>query len=421
MHSTPQLGAMGSGVGGGMYHHSIPHHLQVQSLHYPSSTPVQFAPGLQRITSPLLLSTTSSIRQNPNTTTAPNTKPLSAAQAAGALENMSHELGPSATFKLAGGTSLLGGGRKDVSLMTPNSSSSSSSEPKIKQEFSTPSSALMASAPSAPKIGVSSPSFGPQFSLQQQQLDSRLNHGTPEIRPTSLPPIVSHISPINGTQLPHIQNLTKPEAKEAEEGSTEGSKSNGTASQIPNTNSGNAPTTNSSTGSGSGSGSGAGAGSDSSTSGSSGSGSGGGGGDDNKHNSSPNNSQHEITILKTRISELELVNDLYRTRIMELEAMEQAARLREISMRKRLDEVIYLQEGQAAQAQAQAQSQKQSPVQPSAPKGDQQSPEAPGFQRSPSNSQPFQGYSLPPIYQAVSSVKREFEGSENASKKPKLD
>jgi GATA-binding protein len=51
---------------------------------------------------------------------------------------------------------------------------------------------------------------------------------------------------------------------------------------------------------------------------------------------------HEVTLLKTRISELELVNDLYRTRIMELEAMEQAARLRERSMRKRLDEMMQL-------------------------------------------------------------------------------
>ena len=48
--------------------------------------------------------------------------------------------------------------------------------------------------------------------------------------------------------------------------------------------------------------------------------------------------------MKTRISELELVNDLYRTRIMELEAMEQAARLREISMRKRLDDYYNLKD-----------------------------------------------------------------------------
>lgn len=58
------------------------------------------------------------------------------------------------------------------------------------------------------------------------------------------------------------------------------------------------------------------------------------------------NSNHEITILKTRISELELVNDLYRTRIMELEAMEHAARLRETSMRKRLEEAVDLQASQ---------------------------------------------------------------------------
>lgn len=46
--------------------------------------------------------------------------------------------------------------------------------------------------------------------------------------------------------------------------------------------------------------------------------------------------------LKTRILELELVNDLYRTRIMELEAMEQALQMREQLMRKRLDEMMAL-------------------------------------------------------------------------------
>ncbi|GMG05779.1 unnamed protein product [[Candida] boidinii] len=43
--------------------------------------------------------------------------------------------------------------------------------------------------------------------------------------------------------------------------------------------------------------------------------------------------------LRTRISELELVNDLYRTRIMELEALEQAARQRESLLKKRLDDL----------------------------------------------------------------------------------
>lgn len=43
--------------------------------------------------------------------------------------------------------------------------------------------------------------------------------------------------------------------------------------------------------------------------------------------------------LRTRISELELVNDLYKTRIMELEAMDNAAKQREMLLKKRIDEL----------------------------------------------------------------------------------
>ena len=62
---------------------------------------------------------------------------------------------------------------------------------------------------------------------------------------------------------------------------------------------------------------------------------------------SPPNNNHgqqslEVTALKTRILELELVNDLYRTRIIELEAMEQALRLREDLMRHRLEDMMNL-------------------------------------------------------------------------------
>ncbi|VEU21010.1 DEKNAAC101979 [Brettanomyces naardenensis] len=43
--------------------------------------------------------------------------------------------------------------------------------------------------------------------------------------------------------------------------------------------------------------------------------------------------------LRTRISELELVNDLYKTRIIELEAMDNAAKQREMLLKKRIDDL----------------------------------------------------------------------------------
>lgn len=94
--------------------HVLQAHQQVP-LHYPSSTPTQFAPGLRRITSPLMLSTTSSsaVRNEPReTATGPSGSATTIAAtasstaesnsmhaAAGVLENLSNELGPSATFK----------------------------------------------------------------------------------------------------------------------------------------------------------------------------------------------------------------------------------------------------------------------------------------------------------------------------------
>ncbi len=54
------------------------------------------------------------------------------------------------------------------------------------------------------------------------------------------------------------------------------------------------------------------------------------------------NDTEEVSLLKTRISELELVNDLYKTKITELEALELAAREREYLMRRKLDELQIL-------------------------------------------------------------------------------
>lgn len=45
------------------------------------------------------------------------------------------------------------------------------------------------------------------------------------------------------------------------------------------------------------------------------------------------------TALKTRVSEMELINDLFRNRVSELEQSEQSARLTESSLRQELEEV----------------------------------------------------------------------------------
>lgn len=335
----------------------LPH--QVQLLHYPLSTPTQFAPGLQRITSPLLLSTTLSVLNARSANTSLNltngatiTSPkgqLAAAQAAGALENMLNELGPSATFKGATPASLNG-----VSLM-------GNSGPKPRGEnlaLSTPLLALNPSAPpKLPALGqnpeadqlkmIASPSFGPQFHLSEHQVKQETaSHSIP-----SLPPLQNVPSQLPGSQLPHFQSNfggvsseLKPVAHTFEKtpvthsgaqsssagtnsGNDQGQNSN-TPSSIPPT---SAPQTGAST-------PGQNLGSERSNSNEGNDRNG-----ENNNNNGDGSSSYEVTLLKTRISELELVNDLYRTRIMELEALEQAARMRETSMRRRLDEVLALQ------------------------------------------------------------------------------
>lgn len=324
----------------------LPNHLshQVQPLHYPSSTPTQFAPGLQRITSPLLLSTSSSISNARSSNGYGNLS--AAAQAAGALENMSNELGPSATFK----SSTPNSGSNGVSLIN-NGTSSIKNDSRV---FSTPSSALSAQAYPPPKLpalnsnsssesntkSIASPSFGPQFHLQSQKSGPNINKQQPspnssEISQlaspvssatTSLPPIQHVSSMVNKTSLPLFHSNFNSFDHNSNEHSQKGQSfnnirnSNNSDNSNDNTNNRNNETNNN----------------DSNNDRN--------GGNGNNQNNERNNNNHEVTLLKTRISELELVNDLYRTRIMELEAMEQAARLRESSMRKRLDEIMNLQE-----------------------------------------------------------------------------
>lgn len=312
-----------------MSHFSGPLPHQVQLLHYPSLTPTQFAPGLQRITSPLLLSTTP-LMLNTRASTGPLAAPkilspkgpLTAVQAAGALENMSNELGPSATFKA--GASLDG-----VSLMGTKSRGGLPS-------LSTPSTELKAAAhpPKLPALGlghepdaknvIALPSFGPQFRLQEpaQKADPdqpkptlppiqhtakvvrTLSSGTPEQTLPSPAPLMAAAQPSSGYNYSaHQASHAAPHTSATpSQGAPDGGEAKEQGSERDESNGGNGGSNNNSSG-----------------------------------------GAYETTLLKTRISELELVNDLYRTRIMELEAMEQAARLRENSMRKRLDEILALQ------------------------------------------------------------------------------
>lgn len=345
--------------------HHLPSHLasQTQPLHYPSSTPTHFAPGLQRITSPLLLSTTSSLSNarsssnsssNLNTITPSNRESNNVnlvAQAAGALENMSNELGPSATFKYSSSNKTQG-----TSLINKDANSSPEAIKKEPINFSTPSSALNVNGhalpPKLPALGsttnvntskaVSSPSFGPQFHLQQLQSQaqsqaqsqsqspsqsrasqqptpssSTSQQQSPVISATSLPSIQQLSSHINKGSLPNFQNNFNGynnQQNNSEQNQNYQPPSGNNNNNSNNNNNGNNNNNNNNNGGNDGSGKPSG------------------------------NSSNDVTLLKTRISELELVNDLYRTRIMELEAMEQAARLREVSMRKRLDDYYNLQD-----------------------------------------------------------------------------
>ena len=370
----------------GPFHGNLPH--QVQLLHYPSLTPTQFAPGLQRITSPLLLSTTplmlnarssTNMAANSGVTSPPSS--LTAMQAAGALENMLNELGPSASFKGANGP---GQGPNIGSNPGSNGSSSGISLMNNAQNLrlespalSTPSLALQLSPkpPLLPALGshnntgekvLPSPSFGPQFHLSEPNVKV---HAAENAMP-ALPPIQKMSGSANPPQLPHLPtNLGSANYSSASSPENQPTPPQ-TLQQAPqqasqasqNVNSASAPTNRSLYGSGY-TYPGTGAPSVAQSASGSGTTDGDNGGRDqsrngqdeqdrNPHNNNNNNNNnnagsgsnsYEVNVLKTRISELELVNDLYRTRIMELEAMEQAARLRENSMRKRLDDLLRAQ------------------------------------------------------------------------------
>lgn len=341
---------------GPLNHAPLPHHLhhllgissQVQLLHYPSSTPTQFAPGLQRITSPLMLSNTILNARSVSSTGGVSPKgSLTAAQAAGALENMLNVLGPSATFKGPGRENMNG-----VSLMGPNAKTPAKQESRVLSGIGS----SLGSSTGANSNVIASPSFGPQFHLDSPKREH------PNLPKPSLPPLHQTVSrgmtPANGSgtpgsnlvPLPSILNLHPVKTEEMGTLSAENAKivhnsaGESQSSQPPPKSSQSEPNSSFNA---------------EKQSSEQQQGSGNDDGSNNNNNNNNNDKQpnshaapvpasaegvaYENTLLKTRISELELVNDLYRTRIMELEAMEQAARLRESSIRRRLDEVISLQ------------------------------------------------------------------------------
>lgn len=365
-------------------------HQQVQLLNYPSSTPTQFAPGLQRITSPLLLSTTLSmlnarLTQASNSTVSlksagsasvmvtpfePLSGALTDAQAAGALENMSNELGPSASFKSGSSSNL-----ERLSLIAPTGR-----KPQLEtSSLSTPSSALNQAVPphNFPTLNggrdslksngnvIVSPSFGPQFHLQENSVKLEpMDHPKPSLppissltsrSPASLPLLsaASLSSTLPGTPDRSTFVSVKDQLAPMHTKPVESVLSTASASYTRGASSGDAPASSTSNAGFSG------APSNSLTSISQqqtgqvpsnaapGNSQGNGDHNNNNNNNSNNgsnngatNNNYQLSLLKTRILELELVNDLYRTRIMELEAMEQAARLREQSIRKRLDDFL---------------------------------------------------------------------------------
>ncbi|KAI5959025.1 hypothetical protein CANMA_004149 [Candida margitis] len=302
--------------------HVLQAHQQVP-LHYPSSTPTQFAPGLRRITSPLMLSTTSSsaVRNEPiaapaetNTTAASSTAESNSMHAAaGVLENLSNELGPSATFKPDLNT---GARQKGVSLMQkdsrPTNSNTTTTTGSSSSIFS---SVTPPQLPRLPALNKTSPAFSAAQSRSSTPTLPPLHHVAsgeitlPSLNKFSLqqPHQTQHPASTVPTQQQSTNNSSRSGSEQPSNSSSRNETPKGNDNHSSNDNN-----------------------------------RGGSSNNNNNNNSNP----HEVTILKTRISELELVNDLYRTRIMELEAMEHAARLRETSMRKRLEEAVELQASQ---------------------------------------------------------------------------
>ncbi|GMM31054.1 Gzf3 protein [Martiniozyma asiatica (nom. inval.)] len=255
----------------------------IQSLHYPSSTPTQFVSNLNRITSPLLLSTTTPPKLNPTPSqsqssersssinSSTNLKKDAVLNAAGALENMSQQH-----------SDIIPGIRLNAPHATPMSSQSSSKN-------------------------INSLGFSRSGELQQTQEPTHLHKIlSPSHTPSSqqsqmtLPPlknIPSNSNLGNGNVLPSLSSVMYGSGSTGTSQVLSSSRSN---SHIPSTQSiAPAETVGSALG--------------------------GYSLQNNSLQQDQNQSQNqnqlvsENTKLKTKVNELELVNQLYQSRIHELE------------------------------------------------------------------------------------------------------
>ncbi|KAH3668210.1 hypothetical protein OGAPHI_001964 [Ogataea philodendri] len=262
----------------------------VQPLHYPSSAPTQFAPNLARVTSPLLLSTASA-----NVSTPQFNQPQSSERSS------SQKFGRDAMLNAAG------------ALETLSQQGSNEKIPGMRLDNEPASKPLSPQPQKLPSISSISKPFSPATELN--------NHATPPFGPTKFTslehghqpsPLQSILSPSFGPQyslnnsssqfmsntsekLPPIKNFTM-------NGNMQTNNKAMSPMMMP---------------------------SDSSK---------------NKNNVSTSEQRTYSSVsssedLRTRISELELVNDLYKTRISELEAMDAASKQREALLKRRIDEL----------------------------------------------------------------------------------
>ncbi|AOA61214.1 GATA zinc finger protein [Komagataella phaffii CBS 7435] len=241
--------------------------LLYQPMSRPNSTPTHFAPNLNAVTSPLLLTTTSSERSS----LGKNNNGLALVNAAaGALETMSNESNDNdkkiPKMKLD----------DDETKLKESQSNTTTPASLLKRQF-TPSIDLPSISANSK---LNSPTFGPQFSLSAYSSTNSSGNGTGNGNGSAFSSAMEKSSSI-----PSFNSL-----KPLMNNSNNHSQSNNVPSSL----------SRSSTGS---------------------------------------HTSDDPVELRTRISELELVNDLYRTRIQELEAMESAARQREQLLTKRLNEL----------------------------------------------------------------------------------
>jgi len=309
----------------------------IQALHYPASTPAQFAPNLTRVTSPLLLSSTAPPIFNPSQSSERSSSQQNLGRdavlnAAGALETLSQQnsnekipgmkLDGSANSSTSKGDTLphLGYMRKPYSPSTelngyatpPLLPTGPSKLPTLSPNFAPATGAIASSAlPGQPsqaspngevlppiKNLTNSSSPGGSFGSMQQaqpQVASRSQMASP---------MISAVGVDGSNRLPSIGRNPMVAGYQQQQQYSQQQQQQQQQQQMPL-----------------------------------------GVGAQSVEQISGNPTQAHLSDyatteeLKTRISELELVNDLYKTRIMELEAMDNAAKQREMLLKKRIDEL----------------------------------------------------------------------------------